>query len=200
MSNAKKYIIESLGACGFAVLRSAFAFRQRPDLWATAMDCSHDFLAKNLENRLSDIHGVETYLARFEGIEGSTLIRVLTRSPDDLTRRIAQITGFTATLMIHESEMVGTLDPNDIPPRKISALTGDLHADVVTAQPGRTCSACEWFTSASSCSNVKESGILHPAANVMRRCKAYRPEFKNMDGRTGTQLWPELWTLTAAAK
>lgn len=193
MSNAKKYIIESLGACGFAVLRSAIAFRQRPDLWATATDCGHDFIEKNLANRLSDIQGIETYLARFEGIEGPALIKVLARNPDDLTRRIAQITGFTATLMIHESELVGTLDPDDIPARKISARTGDIHADAVTAQPGRTCSECEWFTSASSCSNVKESGILHPAANVMRRCKAYRPHFTNMDGRTGTQLWPELF-------
>jgi hypothetical protein len=199
MSNAKKYVIESLGSTGFAVLRGQVAYTQRPDLWATASDCTYDFADKSLSNKLGELHGCTEFLVRFHGIE-SGLIRVLARSSDQLAQRIEWVTGYKVRQLALASELVGTIDPNDIAPRKISARTGDIHADVVTAQPGRTCSACEWFTSASSCSNAKESGILHPAANIMRRCKAYRPEFKNMDGRTGTQLWPELWTLTAATK
>ena len=200
MSKAMVYVNAALGSTGFCILNGRVAYRLMPDNWCDAIDANHDMASKTLPAKLNSVQGCRTYLARFAEIEGTALVKLLTRSEDDLARRIAQITGFTVTTLIHESEMVGTLDPNDIPPRKISATTGDLHADVVTAQPGRTCSACEWFTSASSCSNVKESGILHPAANVMRRCKAYRPHFTNMDGSTGRQLWPELWALTAATK
>lgn len=198
MSKGVKFINESLGACGFAVLRGQVAYIQRPDLWATASDCGHDLSAKQLENRLSSVYGCTTYLARFEGIDGP-LIKVLARSGDQLAQRIEWITGFKVRQLIPESEMAGQRDESNIPARKTfpkgNTEGGDLHAGLVTAEPGRTCHQCEWSTSGRGCQKSEESQIRLPSLNEPRRCIAFRPRFENIDGRTGAQLWPELVTL-----
>ncbi len=197
MSNAQKFIAESLGACGFAVLRGQIAYTQRQDLWATASDATFDSLLKNLNNRMGTVIGCQTYLARFPGIDG--LVKVLARSPDQLAQRIQWVTGFAPSLLIHENEMAGERDLDSIPPRKNLALGastegGDLYPDLVTAEPGRKCTECEW-SRGRGCGNSEESGILWPALNEPRRCIAFRPVFSSNDGRLGVHLWPELATL-----
>ena len=201
MSNAKKYVIESLGSTGFAVMRGQVAYTQRPDLWATASDCTYDFADKALWNRLGDLHGCIVLLARFAEFQG-VLIKILTRSEDDLARRVAQITGYHPTTLIHESELVGEIDPDSIPPRRVGSpiQSDDLHPDVVAIEPRKVCGECEWASTGSSCTNSGESGIERPAMNTPRLCKAFRPKFESLDSRTARQLWPELWALTAAAK
>jgi len=198
MSNAQKFVHEALGATGFAVLRGQVAYTQRPDLWATGSDASYDFMEKNLHNRLGSVRGCKTYLARFEGIDG--LVRVLSRSRHELEQRIQWITGLNVTLLIHESEMEGQRDLDAIPERKAypaeSTEGGDLYAGVTTAEPGRTCTQCEWSAHGSGCRNSEESGIRYPALNAPRRCLAYRPRFESSDGRLGVALWPELVALT----
>lgn len=198
MSNAQKYIAESLGSCGFAVLRGQIAYTQRPDLWATGSDASYDFQDKQLNNRLGTVIGCKTYLARFEGIDGP-LIKVLARSEDQLAQRLEWVTGFRPKLLIHESEMQGQRDESNIPPRKnlsmgASTEGGDLYQDLVTAEPGRRCTECEW-SRGRGCGNSDESGINWPALNAPRRCIAFRPVFSSNDGRLGTVLWPELAAL-----
>lgn len=195
MSNAPKYITESLGSCGFAVLRGQVAYTQRPDLWAHGLDASHDFADKSLPGKLNTFSRCSTYLARFEGVEGASLIKVLARSPDQLAQRIEWVTGFKATVLVHESEMAGEVDRENITSRPKPVYNGDLHAGVVTAEPGRPCFDCERFSAARSCSAEKESLIQFPAPNVARRCQAYKPHYQSHDGRTGAQLWPELAAL-----
>lgn len=199
MSNAQKYIAESLGSTGFAVLRGQIAFTQCPHLWATASDASYDFMEKNLNNRLGTVIGCQTYLARFKGVDGP-LIKILARSTDQLAQRIEWVTGFKAILLIHENEMAGVLDQADVPARKVfmigSVEGGDLYPDLVTAEPGKRCSECEFSTSGSGCTAFKESRIRYPNLNVPRRCIAYRPRYESADARLGVQLWPELTNMT----
>lgn len=197
MSNAQKYIAESLGSTGFAVLRGQIAYQQSPHLWATASDAAFDFLPKNLNNRMGTVLGTQTYLARFAGIDG--LVKVLARSPDALAQRLTWVTGFAPTILIHESEMEGQRDVDNIPPRKNLALGastegGDLYPDLVTLEPGKKCTECEW-SRGRGCGNQEESGIRWPALNAPRRCIAFRPVFSSNDGRLGTVLWPELAAL-----
>jgi hypothetical protein len=197
MSNAKRYVIESLAATGFAILRGSIAFRLRPDLWATGSDAGYDFIPATLTNRLSGIEGVQTFLTRFKEIdEGSRFITVLARSGDDLARRIHLITGFTPELLIPESQMEGQVDLDAIPSRKVfnaATVSDDVHAGVVTKEPGRQCNGCEWMTAGLGCTNSDESGIKYPTLNLLRRCRGYRPTFESYDQRVGATLWPELF-------
>lgn len=196
MSNATRFITESLGACGFAVLRGQVAYIQRPDFWAHGMDASSDFADKALPAKLNTFIGCKVYFARFAEFE-SGLVKVLARSDDDLARRIKQITGFTTTQLFLASELEGELDPADVPPRKVISEPnpegGDVHVGVTTKEGPRICAECEWLTIGRGCSKSAESSIQYPAPNVPRRCKAYRPQFENMDGRNGFVLWPELF-------
>lgn len=191
MSKGVKYITESLGSCGFAVLHGRVAYTQRSDMWATASDCSYDLSAKQLENRLGNIHGCSTYLVRFEGIE-SPLIKVLARSGDQLAQRIHWVTGFKVRQLMLESEMAGTLDQPEVRVRRKGADGGDRYRGVITAEGPRTCSSCDRHTIGGSCIAAADSGIHTPAPNEPRRCVSYKPTYESHDGRTGAQLWPEL--------
>lgn len=190
MSNAQKFIAESLGACGFAILRGQVAYTQRPDLWATGSDASFDFMEKNLQNRLGNIQGCTTYLVRFDGIDGP-LIKVLARSSDQLAQRIEWVTGFKVRQMMPESEMAGQRDQSDFPVRKKGPDRGDRYVGIVTVEGPITCSSCERINQLGDCLAFGESGIKFPLPNEPRRCLGYRPEY-SVGGRTGAQLWPEL--------
>lgn len=196
MSNATRFITESLGACGFAVLRGQVAFTQRPDLWATASDCAYDFADKALTNKLGNVQGCTTYLARFEGIDGPALIKVLARSPDQLAQRIEWVTGFKASQLFLASELDGTLDQTEIRVRKKGPDRGDRYVGIVTVEGPITCSSCERINQLGECMAFGESGIKVPLPNEPRRCLSYKPEY-SVGGRTGAQLWPELTTAKA---
>lgn len=200
MSKAMTYVNASLGSTGFCVIHSRVAYRLMPDSWADAMDANYDLKHKSLPAKLGSVQGCTAYLARFEGIE-SPLIRVLARSGDQLAQRIEWVTGFKVRQLILETDMSGEKDESNIPARKIFKQErvegGDLHAGVITAEPGRTCKECEWASAGTGCKKAEESKIRYPALNEPRRCIAFRPGFESRDGRTGAQLWPELSTIKA---
>lgn len=198
MSKAMTYVYASLGSTGFCVIHSRVAYRLMPDSWADAIDAGYDLSNKSLPAKLSSVLGCTSYLARFEGI-GGPLIKVLARSSDQLAQRIEWVTGFKVRQLILEKDMAGERDPAVIPERKTykgeSEEGGDLHAGVITAEPGRTCNDCEWGLAGVGCRKSEESKIRYPALNEPRRCIAFRPVFESRDGRIGAQLWPELVTL-----
>ena len=100
------------------------------------------------------------------------------------------------------SELVGTIDPNDIAPRKCSASipSDDVHVGVVTAEPGRRCTDCAYAPDGLGCGNFNVSLLMSPQINVLRRCKGFKPRYGSYDDRGASQLWPELWTTTEATK
>lgn len=199
MSKAMTYLNAALGSTGFCVLHWRVAYRLMPDSWSDGMAASDDFKHKSLPAKLSTVPGVQVYLARFAEIPGA-LVKVMTRSPDMLAERILWVTGFKPILLVHESELQGKRDESTIPPRKTfpteSTEGGDLHAGLVSAEPGRTCNQCEWATNGSGCRNSEESLIRFPSLTAPRRCIAYRPRFETLDPRLGISLWPELKNTT----
>jgi hypothetical protein len=199
MSKAMTYVNAALGSTGFAVLSAKVAYRLMPDNWCDAIDANHDLASKTLPAKLNSVQGCTAYLVRFAEFE-SGLIKVLSRSADQLAQRIEWVTGYRVRQLVLASELIGTLDPADVAPRNVSPASGDLHPDAVTAEPRKVCGECEWASTGSSCTNSGESGIERPAMNTPRLCKAFRPKFESLDSRTARQLWPELWTLTAATK
>lgn len=192
MSKVQKYAIEALASSGFAVLNSKVAYTMRPDLWSDALGASIDLGDKSLPAKLNAF-GCLRYLARLDGIEGT--VKVLARSGDDLAKRIGQVTGFRVVSLALEPELRAAIGP--VPPRRVvpnaDPRPGDLHADVKTKEPARTCTVCEWLQHGGGCSNSSESMIQRPQPNAPRRCKGYRPVFESYDGRIGRTLWPELF-------
>lgn len=201
MSKAMTYVNTAIGTSGFAVLSAGIAYRLMPDLWCDAIDASHDLGSKALPAKLNSVQGCTTYLVRFAEFE-SGLIKVLARSSDQLAQRINWLTGYTVRQLALASELVGTIDPSDIAPRKCSAPipSDDLHIGVVTAEPGRRCTDCAHAPDGLGCGNFNVSRLTAPQINVLRRCKGFKPRYGSYDDRGASQLWPELWTLTAATK
>lgn len=78
------YAIQSLAACGFAVMRSAVAWQLRPDLWSSAQECGIDFSGKVA------LEGVIRVNVTLDGVG---VVPVLTRSMGHLAERIQWITG-----------------------------------------------------------------------------------------------------------
>lgn len=84
-TKTQQYAHQSLAACGFAVMSPVIAWKQRPDLWASAQDCGMDFTAKLA------IPDTQRLSAKLAGLESQVL--VLTRSTDELSKRIEWVTG-----------------------------------------------------------------------------------------------------------
>ena len=82
-TKTKQYAIQSLAACGFAVMRSTVAWKLRPDLWGSAQECGVSFAKVEIEGTLR----LTVTLA------GVGAVPVLTRSMDRLAERIEWITG-----------------------------------------------------------------------------------------------------------
>jgi len=198
---AMTYVSTTLGSTGFCVLNARIAYTLMPDKWCDVFEAHHELANKTLPAKLNSVQGCTTYLVRFAEFE-SGLIKVLARSSDQLAQRIEWVTGYKVRQLALASDLIGTLDPSDIPPRRVGSpiQSDDLHPDVVAIEPRKVCGECEWASIGSSCTNSGESGIEHPAMNTPRLCKAFRPRFESHDSRTARQLWPELWALTAAAK
>lgn len=83
-TKTKQYAIQSLAACGFAVMRSTVAWQLRPDLWSSAQDCGVGFAKVEIE-------GTQRLNVTLAGIGD---VPVLTRSLDRLAERIEWITGY----------------------------------------------------------------------------------------------------------
>ncbi len=104
-TKTQQYAHQSLAACGFAVMSSVIAWKQRPDLWASAQDCGMDFTAK------LTIPDTQRLSAKLAGLDSQVL--VLTRSADDLSKRIEWVTGYKVESM---GAGVGVVNETPAPP------------------------------------------------------------------------------------
>ena len=78
------YAFDCLAAAGFAVMSPAVAYSLRPDLWACVQDCARTLGAK------AEIPGTLRMTAVLDGVGQ---VPVLTRSTDQLAKRIEWVTG-----------------------------------------------------------------------------------------------------------
>lgn len=96
-TKTQQYAIQSLAACGFAVMRSTVAWQLRPDLWSSAQECGVDFTGKVA------LEGVTRVNVTLDGIG---VVPVLTRSMGHLAERIQWITGYMVLKIEEEKPAV----------------------------------------------------------------------------------------------
>ena len=83
-TKTRQYAIQSLAACGFAVMVPTVAWQLRHDLWSSAQECGFDFSGKVA------LEGVTRVNVTLDGVG---VVPVLTRSMGHLAERIQWITG-----------------------------------------------------------------------------------------------------------
>ncbi len=83
-TKTRQYAIQSLAACGFAVMRSTVAWQLRPDLWSSAQECGIDFSGKVALDGVTRVNVT---------LDGVGVVPVLTRSMGHLAERIQWVTG-----------------------------------------------------------------------------------------------------------
>lgn len=93
-TKTQQYAIQSLAACGFAVMRSTVAWQLRPDLWSSAQECGIDFACKVILDGVTRVNVT---------LDGVGVVPVLTRSIGHLAERIQWITGYVV-LKIEEEQ------------------------------------------------------------------------------------------------
>lgn len=92
------YANGQMASAGFAILSTAWAWKLRPDLWATHQSCAADF-------RRITVDGAHRMRATLDGHDS---VIVLARSLDDLARRIGWVTGCAVTSLVPEPEQAPT--------------------------------------------------------------------------------------------
>lgn len=189
----ENYLHTSLAGAGFVILDSQIACTLRPDLWGVngGMEAAYEMARPHNQNKIAAIPG-DRYLLRLKGHPRD--IEVIARNDDMLDRRIQWVTGKEIHELIAASELEGVavVDETQAKPRA-NRGGDDVHQGVHTAEPGRSCSQCDRVSANGACMASEESRINHPAANVIRRCVAFRPVFGSNDGRSAAQLWPEIF-------
>lgn len=95
MSKFVTYAYQQMAGSGFAVLSPEVAATLRPDLFASGNDAAGYLSQANAHRQFHGLRGVSRLVAKIGGVanQGAPII-VLTRSMDDLERRIEQVTGF----------------------------------------------------------------------------------------------------------
>ncbi len=93
MSKFVTYAHQAMAACGFAVLSPEVAATVRPDLFHSGMEASGSLGEANQHRHFHGMRGVTRLQAELAGLAHPT-VTVITRSMDDLERRIQQVTGF----------------------------------------------------------------------------------------------------------
>jgi len=188
----ENYVHTSLAGAGFVILDSQIACTLRPDLWGAngGMEAAHEMARPHNRNKIAAIAG-HRFLLRLQGHPRDA--EVIARSDDMLDRRIQWATGMKVLDLFPMAELEGVamVDEATTKPRAIRA-SDDLHHGTKTAEPGRTCSQCDRLSVNGMCMAAEDSQIQRPAANVLRRCKAFTPLWGSDDGRNAAQLWPEI--------
>lgn len=87
-TKTRQYAIQSLAACGFAVMRSTVAYKLQPDMWSSVQECGIDFSDFSGKVALDGVTRVNVTL------DGVGVVPVLTRSMGHLAERIQWITGY----------------------------------------------------------------------------------------------------------
>jgi hypothetical protein len=188
----ENYVHTSLAGAGFVILDSQIACTLRPDLWGAngGMEAALEMARPHNRNKIAAIPG-HRFLLRLQGHPRDA--EVIARSDDMLDRRIQWATGMEVLDLFSMAELEGVamVDEATTKPRAIRA-SDDLHHGTKTAEPGRTCSQCDRLSVNGMCMASEDSQINRPAANVLRRCKAFTPLWGSDDGRNAAQLWPEI--------
>lgn len=191
-SKIDTYISQQLGASGFAVLDSSIAFALRGDLWSSGVEAGADFAPSRFRPR--DRTGVRRFSAVFKGRESRPVV-VLARNADHLGLRLEWIVGLQVIDLYEEESGLQAPTGSELHLKPRQEVSDDVHAGVLTKEPGRTCGDCEHITAGGRCKAFPASGIERPAQRALRRCVTFAPHFESMDSRTGRQLWPELTTV-----
>jgi len=194
MSNRiESYVHQSLAGAGFAVLDPSVAATLRPDLWGSGnggIEASWEF--SRAENMLNGLQGVRRFFIR---LDGSTRdIPVVARSSEYLATRIEWTLGRAVLDLVEVAQKSAPVAPT-VPQTKAASI--DRFPDIVTAEPGRTCSQCDHVSAAGSCIRAKDTGLSFPPPNLKHRCLWFKPHWNSTDSRTGRQLWPEIVAATA---
>lgn len=196
MSNAQKYVTESLAASGLAVISGQVACTLRPDLWSAGTTAGME-LAKL---RTDYLLGVGRFTVQLDGLNRP--VTVLARSDDRLALRLQWLTGMA---VLDIGEVAAAKAPQAMPtqpPARAPAKDprGDQFADVKTAEPGRSCGDCKRLAATGRCMDSELTGLEWPNRKALRRCPQFVPQWEAMDNRIGAQLWPELVTVSAKAE
>lgn len=191
-TKANLYLDQQLAASGFAIQDSVIACTLRGDLWTSGMEASADFAPSRF--RLKDRPGVRRFSAVFKGRESRPVV-VLARNADHLAMRIEWVTGLTVLDLYEEATGHQAPTGSELHLKPRQEVSDDVHAGVLTKEPGRTCGDCEHITAGGRCKAYPASGIERPVQRALRRCVTFAPLFESMDSRTGRQLWPELTAL-----
>lgn len=186
------YLHTSLAGAGFVILDSQIACTLRPDLWGGngGMEAAHEMANARRRSKIAAIPG-HRFLLRLEGHPRD--VELIARNDDMLDRRIQWVTGIVVLDLIPMAELEGVamVDEFTTKPRAFRG-SDDLHHGTKTVEPGRTCSQCDRLSVNGMCMTAADSQIQRPAANVLRRCKAFTPLWGSDDGRNAAQLWPEI--------
>jgi hypothetical protein len=189
-----RYGTEQLASAGFVIFDTKVAMHLRPDLWTTGMECGHD-LMRLYSRQVANEYFAPKCVSVTLNLDGIGEVQVLTRSLDQLEKRVEWLTGFrvipaaVANVRAAKKPLTTPLPPVAAPVR---LANGDVFDGIVTAEPGRTCRSCENLSVGHACTQHGTSGVEVPNPMAMRRCPAYQPNYGGDDDRTGAQLWPEL--------
>ena len=120
MSKFVTYAHQAMAACGFAVLSPEVAATLRPDLFHTGMEASGPLGEANQHRHFHGMRGVTRLQAELAGLAHPT-VTVITRSMDDLERRIQQVTGFKVLSIGPEPVAVPKAAPSPLAGRDLKA-------------------------------------------------------------------------------
>jgi hypothetical protein len=113
-SKVQRYVIEQLAAAGFAVLSARVAFKLRPDVWASAMNCGGDFseALPKLRQYVGSLPGVSLFETQMESTPD--WVMVATRSTNMLSQRIEWVTGESLNGLRPVTEVKPTVAPRAV--------------------------------------------------------------------------------------
>lgn len=192
IDRVENYAHTCLSGSGFVILDAEIACTLRPDLWGSSggLEAAHEMANARRRSKIAAIPG-HRFLLRLEGHPRD--IEVIARSDDMLDRRIEWVTGMRVLDLIPASELEGVAMVGEATTKpRATRGSNDLYHGTKTAEPGRTCSQCDRLSVNGTCMASEDSQINRPAANVLRRCKAFTPLWGSDDGRNAAQLWPEI--------
>lgn len=106
-TTAMRYVNESLGASGFAVINTQIAMTTRPDLWHDGMECAKDLFSSPVMVQVGGLLGIQRYRVRLKGLDDLHL--VLSRSADLLERRVEWVSGYAVEEIFSEGDRSGQI-------------------------------------------------------------------------------------------
>ncbi len=143
MSKFVTYAHQQLAACGFTFLSAKIAATLRPDMFTTGTDAGYELGQASRRNAFSSLPRVTRMVAKLDGMARPLV--VLTRSLDELERRIEHVTGFKVLSLEPEEKASPKMQPAPAPTRadhlperlaKLRALASeDLLAHECSARP-----------------------------------------------------------------